>query len=296
MRVYLFSFVVLFVFLNGAFASVSTHDNLGNLVQLKKPATRIISLAPDLTEMLFAIGAGSHIVGASIFSNYPAQAKKIPIISNSSELNLEAIVALKPDLIIAWQGGNPSRQLEKLKQLEIPVFIFSPRIIRDIPDTMMALGILTGKEKRASHVAKLFRQQLTFLKKHYAAQKRIAVFYEIWQKPLFTIGGSSLISQAIDLCGGRNVFATSVGFAPQVNIEAVLAANPDVIIGGYDDLTNYRWQADWLRWPQLSAVKNHRIYAIDPNLLQRFGPRFIQGMQQLCRDLALSRELAEKTH
>lgn len=270
-----------------AVAVVKLIDTSEHPVVLEKPAERIISLSPGLTEMLFAIGAGKKIAGVSADSNYPVAAKKIPVIASASQLDLAAILALRPDLIVAWKGGNPADQLQRLQSWHIPVYFYRPGNIADISLAMIQLGLLTGTTTQANNVAGRFRQKISKLKQRYHGKKRLRVFYEIWLHPLFTIGSTSLISKAMTLCGGTNVFSRTFGAAPQIELESVFAANPQVIIGGFN---RNRWKRHWLRWQSIAAVKAGQLYSINPDLLQRFGPRFAEGTAQLCHALNLARQ------
>lgn len=268
-------------------AAVSVTDSSGNVVTLPHPAQRIVSLAPHLTELLFAIGAGDRIVGTVSYSDYPPAAKQIPRVGGYSELDLERIVALRPDLIVAWQSGNSPAQLTRLQSLGIPVYRNEPRRLDDIPRTMEQLGVLAGTSAVAVPAARAWRSRLAQLRARYAHATPLRVFYEVWHRPLMTVNGQHLISAAIELCGGSNVFAGLSALAPQISLEAVLAANPDVIVASGMADARPEWLDDWRRWPQLKAVQEHNLFFVPPALLQRAGPRFLEGTEQLC--LALDR-------
>jgi ABC-type Fe3+-hydroxamate transport system substrate-binding protein len=237
---------------------------------------RIISLAPNLTEILFAIGAGKNIIGTSIDSNYPKAARQIPIVANAGQLDLEAIVAAKPTMIVAWTGGNPINQLDELKSLHIPVYLFQFNSINDITDAMQRLGALTNHQAQAAEQIRIFNKKIAAIK---PSTKPIKVFYLLWPSPLMTVGKNSLINQAISLCGGQNIFADISISAPAVNIASVLQRNPAIIIAGFQAKN---WKQVWQQWPEISAVKSKRLYYINPDLLQRPGPRFALGVEQLC--------------
>lgn len=274
-------------FYQACWAEITVIDTIGHRITLTKPAKRIIALAPNLTEILFAIGAGKNLVGVSSGSNYPLQAQKIVIVTNANTINLEAILKLQPDLVVAWEGGNPAGQIAQLKKFNIPLYLSATNNFIDITKTIRDLGKLVGRQKQANHVAKQFADKINLFKKKYTHNiKKISVFYEIWQQPLFTVGSRSLINQAINLCGGVNIFAKTYGFAPQVGVEAVLNANPQVIIAGYK--TN-QWQNYWRQYPQLRAVRHKTLFSINPDLLQRPGPRFTQGVQELCDKINFAR-------
>ncbi len=270
----------------GVASQISVTDDTGQVVKLAKPAQRIISLAPNLTEILFAIGAGDKVVGVSSESDFPPQAKAIARVASFNELNLEAIIESKPDLIVAWLGGNPIGQLTKLKELHIPVYSARFKTIADIPKTMQKLSILTGTVNQATPVIKNFNTNIAKLRHKYAKQQPVSVFYQVWHKPIFTISDKSIINQVIGLCGGRNVFAKTKGSSPQVSVEAVLVADPQVILAGED--SNY-WRSMWQFWHRLRAVHNNNLYTIPPSLVERPGPRLWRGARLVCEDLALAR-------
>jgi iron complex transport system substrate-binding protein len=281
----------LIVFLNFMLCTLqasacSVTDDEGHLVHLNKPAERIISLAPDLTELLFTAGAGLRIVGVMQGSDFPAGAKKIPVIASYNTLNSEAILGLHPDLIVAWAGGGRSAELQQLEQLGIPVFLSHQRDLTDIPTTLRKLGCLAGTEKIADAAAADFLQRYHDLQQRYSHQKIVSVFYEMWPHPLITVNKDSWINQIIVLCGGKNLFANAHGIAPQVTFEAVLIANPDVIIS---TSTQADWKEIWQSWPSLSAVKNQFIYAVYPDWLERAGPRSLNGAEAVCRDINMAR-------
>lgn len=257
-------------------------DDMGNHLHLSKPAKRIVSLAPDITELLFAAGAGQSIVGVMQGSDYPAAATKIPVVASYNRLNSEAVLVLQPDLLVAWAGGMPAAQRQELQRLHIPVFLSRQRELMDIPKTVRKLGCLAGTEKIADQAAAMFSERYAHLVQRYAQTKHRSVFYEMWPHPLMTVNHDSWISQIITLCGGKNIFADAIGVAPQVDIEAVLAANPDVIIS---TAPTKDWRKIWQDWPQLRAVKQQRIFAVPPDWLERAGPRLLDGAELVCRDL-----------
>jgi iron complex transport system substrate-binding protein len=263
--------------------AVEVTDDSGKRLTLNAPAMRIISLAPHVTEQLFAIGAGERIVGAVDYSDYPEEAKQIPRVGGYSRLDLEQILALKPDLIVGWQSGNNSQQLERLEALGLNVYRSEPRRLDDIASGMERLGRLTGNESNANNQATHFRQQVEQLRS--AAQGRAprTLFYQIWDRPLMTVNGEHLINEVITLCGGRNIFAALPLLTPKVSTEAVIAADPEVIIASGMGEERPEWLDAWRQWPQLRAVKGGRLYVINPNLIQRATPRLLDGVAQMCR-------------
>ena len=264
-------------------AAVTVQDDTGRSVTLPQPAMRIVSLAPHLTEQLFAIGAGEKIVGAVDYSDYPEAAKAIPRVGGYSRLDLERILALKPDLVVGWQSGNDARAIERLEGLGLVVYLSEPRRLPDIADGMARLGVLVGRPVEGGQQAEAFRRQIELLRQQYAQQQKRTVFYQIWNRPLMTINGQHLINDVITLCGGRNIFAEVEALTPRVSLEAVLAADPEVIIASGMGKERPEWLDEWKQWPQLRAVKAGQLFVIDPNIIQRATPRLLLGAEQMCR-------------
>ena len=247
------------------------------------PALRIISLAPHITELLFAIGAGEQVIAVDDASDYPAPATALPKVANYRSLNTERILALSPDLIVAW--GTAQRQVvQPLVQLGIPVFFSAPATFADLSGELRQLGELTGHQPTAAIVIQQFEQQLAELRLEYQGRSPLTVFYQISDAPLMSANGSTWMSQAVELCGGINIMADSLAPYPQVNAEQVLANNPEVIIAAHAAELEH-----WQQWPALSAVANQQLLTIDATLLHRFTPRSTQGIRQLCEQLDKAR-------
>lgn len=270
-------------------AAVSVSDSSGRTITLPQPAQRIVSLAPHLTELLFAAGAGTRVVGVVSYSNWPPQARDIAKVGSYNALDLERLLSLRPDLVVAWESGNNSAQLERLERLGLTVYRHEPRTLDDIPHMLEQLGVLAGAKVEAQAAAAEWRARLQSLRERHAQAVPLSVFYQVWHQPLMTVSGAHLISAAIDLCGGRNIFAGLPALAPQVSLEAVLAANPQVIIASGMAEERPDWLDDWRRWPQLNAVQRDNLYFIPPDLLQRAGPRFIDGAERMCAVLEMAR-------
>lgn len=265
------------------YASVRVTDDEGQQVTLKQPARRIISLAPHVTESLFAAGAGDNIIGAVAYSDYPEAAKKIPRVGGYPTADIEKIISLKPDLIIAWPAGNNLKQVDKLRAFGINIYMSEPRKPEDIARTIQRFGVLAGTSHIANNAANNFMQHYKLLKERFSNKKKVKVFYQIWNKPLMTVNGEHLISDIIELCGGENVFNNLKTLTPQVTIEAVIATNAEVIIAGGMGKKRPEWATEWKPWQQLPAVKNEQFHFINPDILQRVGPRILQGADELCR-------------
>lgn len=273
-----------------AYAEIRVTDDLDDTLVLAKPAERILSLAPNITEMLFFVGAGEQIVGADEYSNYPEAAKKIPRVSNYSAANYELILALEPDLIIAWHSGNGEEIAGRLRQLGLPLFVIEPRSLDSIGGIFTRLGALTGHLDEGREKAENFDRQLHMLGQKYSHQRPVRVFYQIWNEPLITLNGEHLVSDVIRLCGGENVFADAIPLVPYINIEAVLRADPEVIVASGSDDNSPQWLNMWRDWPSLQAVKNGQVYFIPADLMQRHSMRILAGARQLCDFLDKSRQ------
>jgi iron complex transport system substrate-binding protein len=270
-------------------AAVEVIDDEGRTVQLATPAKRIVSLAPHLTELLFAAGAGDRLVGAVEWSDHPEAARRVPRIGNFSSLDLERIVALQPDLVVAWGSGNPAGQVKKLEALGIRVFRSEPRRSTDIADNLRRLGRLAGTESVANPRADAFEREIATLRARYAARPVLRVFYQIWHQPLMTVSDRHLIGEALQLCGARNVFGELPVLAPTVAAEAVIAADPDVIVSGSGDAAGARSLEPWRRVPTLRATRAGHLLSVDPDRLHRASDRFAAGARELCEALDRAR-------
>lgn len=276
-----------------ATTGVRAIDDAGTALELARPARRIVSLAPHATEMLFAAGAGPAVVAVAAHSDYPAAARALPRVADAATIDLENVVALQPDLVVAWPYTAPA-QLAALRALKIPVFFSHPRTIAGIAADIEKLGALAGTPAPAKRAADALRARLAGLKRDYGSPAPLSVFYEIWNRPLYTIGGDHLISEAIAVCGGRNIFAALTLPAPEVNLEAVIAAAPQVIVGADDAGGRPAWLSEWSRWPDLPAVRDGNVIVANGDLLHRPGPRFVEGVAELCASLAQARARARR--
>jgi iron complex transport system substrate-binding protein len=270
-------------------ATVSAVDDTGQVVTLSKPAIRIISMAPNVTEILFHIGAGSQIVGVVEYSDFPSKAHDIPRIGSSHQFDIEAILSLQPDLIVAWTSGNPAEDLAKLEQLGKHIFRTEPRTLNDISTLMQRLGKLTGHSRISKVLATTFLEDTTAIRKTYQQRRNLKVLYQIWSNPIYTLNGDHLISRLIEHCGGTNIFFELTTLAPVVSTESVIEQNPDVIIAGGYQGTTPEWLGTWNQWSGMQAVKSKNLYTIDADQISRMGPRILQGMQELCQAIDQAR-------
>lgn len=271
-----------------AHAALRVVDDAGMRVTLAAPAARIVTLAPHAAELVAAAGAGERIVGVIKGTDYPPRTRTLPVVGDVAALDLERIVMLMPDLIVTWPWTTPA-QVAWLRARGVAVFEADPQAIDGIAADIERIGVLAGTTTIAADAANAFRRRLARLTREGRNGPRLRVFYQVSGAPLFTLGGRHLVSQAIALCGGENVFAGLAIPAPQVSVEAVLAADPQVIIAGTDDAKRPEWLDAWLRWPAQDAVRHRNLYTVDANLLHRPGPRFVDGVEALCRTLARAR-------
>lgn len=278
----------------GALAAVSVVDDAGRRVTVQQPARRVISMAPHATELLFAAGGGARVVGAMNYSDYPEAARKIPLVGSNSVIDMERVLALKPDLIVVWHSGNTARQIAQLESLGVPVFHSEPRTLGQVADDIERLGQLLGTEPAARAAAGALRTRLDGLEARYARRSPVTVFYQIWDQPLYTLNDTQIASDAIRICGGRNVFGALKVVAPEVSIEAVLQADPEAIMAGRrHDPANPGLKL-WEPYKSMTAVKRGNLLTVNGELLTRPGPRVVDGAAQLCEALEAVRQRRPK--
>lgn len=256
-------------------------------------AQRIIALSPHLVEQLYSIGVGDKIVGTTDHADYPQQAKNIPRVGNYNQLQVEKILALKPDLILAWTDGNPPADLNKLRQFGLNVVDSNPLQLTDIAKELRVLGQHTGAVDAAEQQALLMEQGLAELRQSYSSKAKVVVFYELWQQPLSTVAQNAWPQQQLELCGATNPFATAIGDYPQVNLEHVVASQPQLIIQPVS-VNEPRALLDWSRWPAIPAVKHQQFSQPDSDLVHRTSSRMLQGVRQLCADIDKTRQFFAK--
>lgn len=283
------AFTAVLLFAAAARADLVFTDDTGQTVRLKGPAKRIVAIAPHLAESLYAAGAGDRLVGTVDYSDYPPEAKKVRRVGGYSRLDLEAIAALKPDLVLAWQSGNNLAQVDKLKALGLPVYVWQPNRMDDVAGQLERMGQLAGTEPAAHAAAERFRQRLAALRAANAGKPKVKVFYQIWKAPLMTVGGPQIITDAIKLCGGDNVFGHLSQMAPTVSVEAVLEADPEAIVATGMGDARPEWLADWNPWTRLTAVRRGNLFHINPDIMQRHTPRLLDGAERLCAHLDTAR-------
>ncbi len=267
-----------------AWSQLSVKDDAGNIVNLKAPARRIVTLAPFLTELVYAAGAGDQLAAVSSYSDFPAEAKLKPVIGDASAIDMERLIALKPDLVIAWKSGGHPADTGRLSKYGIAVLIVEAASLKDIPRLLRTFGQVADTSIKAEAAAKNFEQRLLALRQRYETNPPQKVFFEIWHSPLITISGKHFISEAMEICHGKNIFADVKSLVPTVGLESIYAANPQVIISS-TSARNDNVMAPWRKHAKLSAVKNKNIFALDPDLIQRQTPRLLDGVEQMCKQL-----------
>jgi iron complex transport system substrate-binding protein len=264
-------------------AAIRLVDDAGQTLEFTRPPQRIVSLTPHLTELLFAVGAGAQLVGVDSASDYPKAAKALPRVGDYSRINFERILALKPDLVIAWVGGNRAADIHGLNKMGLPVLHTQASRLDDVARLLRLIGRASGHAGQGDAAARDFSARLDALQVRAARQPPVSVFYQVWDRPLMTVGGTHWISDALAVCGARNVFADLRAASPVVSREAVLRRAPALIVSG-SDAPDVRRQ--WQRFASLPAVKKNAFVRVDADLLHRPTPRLIEGVAELCAAVA----------
>jgi iron complex transport system substrate-binding protein len=259
-----------------------TH-NASESVAARQPAHRIIALAPNLTELVYAAGAGDRLVGTVDYADYPEAAKSIAHVGDALHVDMEKLLSLKPDLILVWPSGTLPSILDQVRALHVPVKEIDAQRIAEISRSIREIGESAGTGQVANQVADDFEHEIGQLRQRYAAVTRLAAFIEVNREPIYTVNSKQIISEVVELCGGDNVFADLNQLAPMIGVEAVIAKDPEVILG--TDGTTQQLQSQWNSWPHLRAVKLQHIYAISPDTINRAAPRIIQGIKEVCEVL-----------
>jgi len=260
-------------------------DDTGQEVCLEQPASRIAALSPGATELVWAAGAGDQVIAVVSYSDYPEQAKQVTSVGSHTRMDLERLMALKPDLVIGWVTGNPPEQIAALKDLGLPVFSIEPRSFEGVSSTIERLSILAGTEDEGFAEADRFRMGMAALEKQYLGAEPVSVFYQVWDEPLMTVNDEHLIGKVITLCGGVNVFGDLDRLVPRVSAEAVIGANPEAILAGGMGEENRHWLTRWEAFQSIDATAKENLYFVPPSLIQRPTPRILKGSQLFCEKL-----------
>lgn len=278
------------VFLLGATTVLArtVTDDLGHAVQVPQAPLRIVSLAPGATEMLFAAGAGAQVMATVEYSDEPPAARRIARIGDVAAVDMERLVSLHPDVVVLWAGGGNPAQREKIAALRIPIYQQQVARLADIPAAVLRLGILAGTSATAQRAAEAMQARLAALSATYGAPRgpRPSVLLQVWNRPIYTVGGKHIMSDALAICGARNVFEDLAEGGPVVDTESVIARNPDIIVAAAPTGEGAAWVADWMQLRSLKAVRDKRVVAFEDQALSRLGPSVIGATENLCRTLA----------
>jgi iron complex transport system substrate-binding protein len=254
----------------------------------RAPLSRIVSLAPHLTELAFAAGAGERIVGTVEYSDYPEAARRIPRIGDAFLIDMERVVAIAPDAVLVWDTGTPEQTIERLRSLGLRVEVFSTQRLNDVAAALRRLGVLAGTQEIAERAASRFEGDMQALRAEYKRRSPITVFLQINDQPLYTVNDEQILSEIVSLCGGRNVFANLNALAPAIGIEAVIAADPQAIVS--TDASVADASVRWRRWKRMRAVRAANVFTLPPDDLARATPRLVAGAHAMCRALDTARE------
>ena len=267
---------------------IEVPDHRGTILRLATPATRIVSIAPHLTEIAYAAGAGARLVAVSAFSDHPPEARRLPQVGDGARVDIERILTLKPDLVLAWRSGNQAGDVARMERLGIKVWVSEASQLSDIPALLRNIALLAGTAADGERAARTFEQALADIRSRYATAslpyEPVRVFYEIWHQPLLTVNGAHLISDAIAACGGANVFARLPALTPSVTLEAVLAARPQLVLGGGSANGEADFERRWRGMP-LMALRIIPARYIAPDTIQRQSPRILDGIRAMCAQI-----------
>ena len=270
-------------------APLTVLDDTGQAVTLPAVPTRIVSLAPGATEMLFAAGAGGHVIATVSFSDEPAAAKQVPRIGDVVAIDLEKLIALRPEVAVVWPGGGNPAQIEEIGRMRIPMYRQQVNTLADLAGSLRRLGALAGTRDVAEQAARNLESRLATLSRKYGNGRHPNVLMEVWNHPLYTVGGTHLISDALKACGARNIFGDLRDLSPVVDVEAVVARDPDIIVAAAPPGAGAEWLADWKRFTTLRAVRTGGLIAFEDQRLTRLGPSVVDATEGLCKVLAGAR-------
>lgn len=281
----IWGWLALLLVTSAAMAAIVLKDSAGRTVRLAAPARRIVTLAPHLAELVYDAGAAARLVGVSSYTDYPPALRRLPVVNSSAAIDMERLLRLHPDLVIAWASGSAAYHLDQIQGAGIPVLMTEAHHLPDISRLLRQIGVAAGTAPVANAAAAQYDRQLQLLAQHYAGRRPLRVFLEISHQPLMTLGGPQVVTDAIRLCGGRSIFAGLSALAPVVSMENVIAADPQVIFttapGGAQ-----AWQA----YPTLAAVRQHHVYALDGQVLFRATPRMLGAVREMCEKMEAARQ------
>jgi iron complex transport system substrate-binding protein len=278
--------VVFFILLASLAQARTVSDDDARTLNLAAPSPRIVSLAPGATAMLFAAGAGAQIVGTSDYSNEPEAARRIERIGDSQSFDVERILSLHPDVVVVWSSGTAAAQIDKIERVGLPVYRHRIRRLADIPDSLRRLGLLAGTATQADAAAAEYAQRIVALEHRYAQAQGGSILIQVWDRPIYTVGRSELMSDVVRICGYRSAYADLDDPGPAVSLESVLARNPDVILAVAAELNSANeWLNRWRAYPTLKAVRTSRLVPWTDPRLSRLGPSMVDATGSLCEAL-----------
>ena len=269
-------------------SALTVMDDVGIELRLDRPAQRVISLSPHLTELMYSIGAGDRLAGVARGSDFPAEAAALPQVGDASGLDFERILHLRPDLVLAWGSGNRSVDIARLRSLGLRVLVLEPQRLEDIPRHLRLLGDLTDLGEQAQAVAREFERRVEALRDRYAGRASVRVLFEIWHRPLFTVNGDHIISKVLGLCAGQNIFAGLPRLAGEVAMEQVLLLDPDAIVVGSE--ADDAGVKNWVEFSYLKAVRTGNVFTVSADLITRQTPRIVEAAERLCAGLDKARD------
>lgn len=271
-------------------------DARGQAVTLDKPAGRIVALAPHIVENLFSAGAGDKLIGVVSYSDHPPEAQQLPQVGSYMAINLEQILAMQPDLVIGWLSGNGPEVARQLESLGLTVYMDEPHTLEDVAASIRDFGRLAGTQKVSEAVTATYLADIAALEAEYRQAAPVTVLYQIWHDPLQTLNDEHLVGDVIRLCGGRNLYADAATLAPKINMESVLARNPEVIVASGTGEERPQWLDDWRKYTDLTAVSYGNLYSVHPDYLQRHTLRLAEGARRFCEHLMQARQKMQQGH
>ncbi len=280
---------LLFILLVSFTHNVSAKQTDETIEKTTKSPQRIIALAPHIVEMLYSIGVGDRIVGLTAHSDFPEEAKKIPLVGNYARLKIEKILAFNPDLIIAWKTGNPSDDLERLQKLGLNIVYSNPKNLSDVANELRKFGKLTGASEQADIQAKTFETGLKSLQKKYANKSPITVFYELWSNPLTTVANNAWPQQHLNVCGAINPFVNGIADYPQIGLEQVVVAHPQLIIQPMSTGEPNPDAVNWSEYKNIPATIHKQLIKPNSDKLHRMTPRLLVELEKLCLSIDKAR-------
>ena len=260
----------------------SVRDDKGALVAVPAAPCRIVSLAPGTTAMLYAAGAGHCLVGTIAHSDEPAEAASVPIVGDAETLDFEQLLGLRPTVVVVAVDVVQRVRIDRIRALRIPVYQVHVRRLAEMPESLQRLGALAGSESIAQSKAAELRSELHDIGERYRTRAPLRVLYQIWDRPIYTIGGRHVISDALRLCGATNIFADLETAAPAVTREATVLRDPQLILASAPPATAAEWLAEWRKFPAMSAVRNAQLVSYSDERIDRMGPSVIEATANLC--------------